>query len=143
MDGKFLVAVAFLIERDGHVLLLRRSATKDHAPGEWDFGSGKVKQGETPLDALHREVKEETGLTVEVIGPLDTFHFYRGAAREEAIGIAFHCRATGGELKISPEHDDARWVRLDEALDVDCADWMRRCLTAVQSRRPDGRVERT
>ena len=31
------------------------------------------------------EAKEETGLDVTVLGPLDTFHFYRGSAREEAI----------------------------------------------------------
>jgi 8-oxo-dGTP pyrophosphatase MutT (NUDIX family) len=34
-----------------------------------------------------REAKEETGLDVTVLGLLDTFHFYRGPAREEAIGI--------------------------------------------------------
>jgi ADP-ribose pyrophosphatase YjhB (NUDIX family) len=39
-----------------------------------------------------REVKEETGL-VTVLGLLDTFHFYRGTAREEAIGITLVPRA--------------------------------------------------
>src|SRR5262245_47232188 len=38
--GRFLVVVAFLIEHDGHVLLLKRSQDKNHALGEWDFGSG-------------------------------------------------------------------------------------------------------
>jgi ADP-ribose pyrophosphatase YjhB (NUDIX family) len=87
VNGRFLVVVAFVIERDHHVLLLRRSMSKDHAPGEWEPGSGRVRQGEAPLAALLREVKEETGLDVTVLGPLDTFHFYRGTAREEAIGI--------------------------------------------------------
>jgi isopentenyldiphosphate isomerase len=39
VDGRFLVVVAFLIERDNHVLLLRRSMSKDHAPGEWEPGA--------------------------------------------------------------------------------------------------------
>ncbi|MBI4636212.1 MAG: NUDIX domain-containing protein [Candidatus Rokubacteria bacterium] len=135
MDGRFLVVVAFLIERDGHVLLLRRSPAKDHAPGEWDVGSGRVRQGESPLEAVLREAKEETGLSVDVIGPLDTFHFYRGRARAEAVGITFHCRATGGELTVSPEHDEARWVPIEQLLDLDCADWMRRCFAAFLARR--------
>jgi 8-oxo-dGTP diphosphatase len=133
--GRFLVVVAFLIERDGHVLWLRRSVTKDHAPGEWEVGSGRVKQGESPLAAVHREAHEETGLTVEVIGPLDTFHFYRGREREEAVGIAFHCRATSGTLTLSSEHDEAQWIRVEELLDLTCADWMRRCFAAFLERR--------
>jgi 8-oxo-dGTP pyrophosphatase MutT (NUDIX family) len=95
--GRFLVVVAFLIERDGHVLLLKRSHVKDHAPGEWEVGSGRVRQGESAFSAVYREAKEETGLEVEVVGPLDTFHFYRGQSRTEAIGITFHCRAPGGD----------------------------------------------
>src|SRR5215470_4425836 len=85
--GRFLVVVTFLIERDGHVLLLKRSRDKDHAPGEWEVGSGRVRQGESALTAVHREAKEETGLDVEVVGPLNTFHFYRGQSATEAIGI--------------------------------------------------------
>ncbi len=34
--------------------------SKDHAPGEWEPGSGRVRQGEAPLAAVRREVKEET-----------------------------------------------------------------------------------
>jgi len=55
VNGRFLVVVAFVIERDHHVLLLRRSMSKDHAPGEWEPGSGRVRQGEAPLAALLRE----------------------------------------------------------------------------------------
>jgi hypothetical protein len=59
MSAKFIVAVPFIIERDGAILMLRRSPTKDHAPGEWEFGSGRV----------------------DIVGPVSTFHFYRGASR--------------------------------------------------------------
>lgn len=134
-DGRFLVVVAFLIERDDHVLLLRRSASKDHAPGEWEVGSGRLRQGESALQAVLRESKEETGLDVEVVQPLDTFHFYRGPTREEAIGITFHCRAAGGALRLSPEHDQARWVPVGSLLDVECADWMQRSFTSFLARR--------
>lgn len=118
MSAKFTVAVAYIIERDGSVLMLRRSPQKDHAPGEWETGSGRVEAGETPEDAVHREVREETGLRVEIVGPVDTFHFYRGASRDETIGITFWCRYVGGELVMCEEHDRAEWVGFDKAIAV-------------------------
>ena len=42
MSAKFVVGVAFVIEKDGSILMLRRSPLKDHAPGEWETGSGRV-----------------------------------------------------------------------------------------------------
>src|SRR5262245_32260452 len=116
MSAKFVVAVAYVIEKDGSVLMLRRSPSKDHAPGEWETGSGRVEAGETPEQAVHREVREETGLQVEIVGPVDTFHFYRGAAREETIGITFWCRYAGGTLVTCEEHDRAEWLDFDKAL---------------------------
>jgi len=116
MTAKFIVAVAFVIEREGSVLVLRRSPMKDHAPGQWETGSGRVELGETPEDAVRREVREETGLQVEIVAPVDTFHFYRGAAREETIGITFWCRYLAGELATSEEHDRAEWLDFDAAI---------------------------
>ena len=138
MAAKFLVVVAFLIERDGCVLMLRRSPTKDHAPGEWEPGSGRVESGETPVEAVHREAREETGLEVELLGIVDTFHYYRGATREEAIGIAFHCRAAGGQLRLSPEHDAADWVPLERILGTNVSEPLRGCLAALVGRRRPG-----
>jgi len=116
MSAKFVVAVAYVIEKDGTVLVLRRSPSKDHAPGEWETGSGRVEAGETPEQAVHREVREETGLQVEIMGPVDTFHFYRGASCEEVIGITFWCRHAGGEFTMCEEHDRAEWLGFDKAI---------------------------
>lgn len=118
MTAKFIVAVAYIIEKDGSVLMLRRSPHKDHAPGEWETGSGRVEAGETPEDAIHREVREETALQIEIVAPVDTFHFYRGATREEAIGITFWCRYVGGEFVMCEEHDRAEWMDFDKAIDL-------------------------
>jgi len=50
------------------------------APGEWEGGSGRVRQGESAVQAVIREAQEEMGLHVEVLDPIDTLHFYRGEA---------------------------------------------------------------
>jgi len=87
---------------------------------------------------VHREAREETGLEVEILGVVDTFHYYRGATREEAIGIAFHCRAAGGQLRLSPEHDAADWVPLERILDRNVSEPLRGCLAAFVGRRRSG-----
>ena len=131
MPARFLVVVCFLIERNGHVLLLRRSAAKDHAPGEWETGSGGILSGEMPAAAVVREAKEETGLDVEVVRPIDAFHFYRGVERRETIGITFHCRVLRGDVTLSEEHDEAKWVPLAALADRAYPDWLRRAAAIV------------
>ncbi len=54
------VAVA-LIERGGELLICRRRDDQTHA-GKWEFPGGKVEDGEAPLDALLRELREELGI---------------------------------------------------------------------------------
>ena len=123
--------VSGVVERDGEILLLRRGPTNDHAPGEWEPGSGGLDPGESPAAAVVREVKEETGLDVEVVAPLATFRFLRGAARAERLGISFHCRVVGGTLRISAEHDAARWIRREALLAEDLTDRVRNGLARL------------
>jgi 8-oxo-dGTP diphosphatase len=115
MSARFIVGVAFVIERNGKILMLRRSPAKDHAPGEWETGSGRLESGETLDEAVHREVREETGLQVEIVQPVATFRFLRGEAREEAVGVTFWCRHRGGEVSLSDEHDRILWASPAEA----------------------------
>jgi 8-oxo-dGTP diphosphatase len=53
--------VAAIIERDGRMLICRRTAEQSHAL-KWEFPGGKVEPGETPPQALERELTEELGI---------------------------------------------------------------------------------
>lgn len=55
------VAAAALIDADGRVLVTQRPAGKAHA-GKWEFPGGKIEVGETPEQAVNRELREELGL---------------------------------------------------------------------------------
>ena len=57
--------VAGIVERDGQALACRRRADGAH-PLKWEFPGGKVEPGETPADALRRELEEELGIDAEV-----------------------------------------------------------------------------
>ena len=63
-------AVQGLVERDGRILLGRR--TVEPRLGHWDLPGGFLEEGEQPLDGLRRELREETGLEVESVEFLGT-----------------------------------------------------------------------
>ncbi|HEU5194022.1 MAG TPA: hypothetical protein VFW70_04715, partial [Methylomirabilota bacterium] len=63
------------------------------------------------------------------IAPVGAFHYYRGPEREEAVCIAYHCRAIGGEVRLSNEHDAAEWVPLDRVDRIPVSQPLRDCLT--------------
>lgn len=90
-----LVVAAVLIDAEGRVLLTSRPAGKKFA-GMWEFPGGKIRDGESPEQALARELREELALTVAVdhLNPLtfashgyDDFHL---------LMPLFSCRAWQG-----------------------------------------------
>ena len=93
--GRFIGGVGALIwsQEDGKYLLLRRSPEKDFASGIWECVTGRVDQGEGFEEALHREVREELSVQVQVEFIIGTTHFYRGESlpENELIGIIYGC----------------------------------------------------
>jgi len=63
------VVAAALIDGRGRVLIAQRPPGK-HLAGMWEFPGGKVEPGETPVDALRRELLEEVGIAIETPRPL-------------------------------------------------------------------------
>ena len=133
MPGLFNVAAEALVENDGKILICKRADNRDHAPGQWEALGGRVEQGETLEQAVAREAKEETGLDVEVIGPIYTFLFLRGAEKAEHLGVSFWCRYKGGEVKIDPyEHSEFRWATPDEALTLISDESIKRAIQTLK-----------
>jgi len=64
MAKLLLVAACALVDRDGRILMARRPEGKDMA-GLWEFPGGKLAEGETPEEALVRELKEELAIDTE------------------------------------------------------------------------------
>ena len=126
--------VSLVIERDGTVLLGRRSATRDHAPGEWETISGRVEPNETLTEAVRREALEETGLAVDVLEQVDSFRFKRGADAADTIGVTFHCRVREGCERLSDEHDQFAWATLEQARGYGLPEGLVRCIEMVLKR---------
>jgi 8-oxo-dGTP diphosphatase len=57
-----LEVVAAILEREGRILICQRTAQQSH-PLKWEFPGGKIEPGESPAQALERELHEELGIT--------------------------------------------------------------------------------
>ncbi len=66
--------VAAVIEKNGRVLVCRRRPDQAH-PGKWEFPGGKVELGETPAEALARELEEELGVRAVIGGELARYPY--------------------------------------------------------------------
>lgn len=110
--------VAGLILDDDHRILACRRPEGKHLGGQWEFPGGKVEQGESPEQALIRELEEELGITVQTIGALSpVVHIYdRGPIRL----IPFLCRISEGTPQ-PHEHSELRWCSADELRSLDLA----------------------
>jgi 8-oxo-dGTP diphosphatase len=104
-----VVAAVALVDRDNRVLIAKRPAGKAMA-GLWEFPGGKVHEGETPEQALVRELQEELAITVceTCLAPF-TFasHPYEGF---HLLMPLFLCRTWEGELR-PREGQEVKWVR--------------------------------
>ena len=103
----------------GELVLVRRG----HPPkaGEWSIPGGKVEWGETLHQALLREVREETGLAIEIGPQIDTVDLLlrdaAGALTDHYVLIDFSARAVAGTLYAASDVSMALWVPHD-ALDA-------------------------
>jgi len=66
--------VAAVIRRGGRILICRRTAAQAH-PLKWEFPGGKVEEGETPPEALSRELREELAIEVSIGAELEQYEY--------------------------------------------------------------------
>ena len=123
-DALFCVCQKAFIEKDGRVLVL-------HDPIEGlDFPGGKIQEGEAKdgdasslTEALKREVREETGLEIEVFDPFTVWYYefpksHRNYPKVNYI-VGFKCKYVSGDVQISEEHDNFKWVDKNNFKEVD------------------------
>jgi len=106
-----------IVIKNDKALIIQRSADEEAYPNLWEIPSGKRESFEKSEDAVAREVKEETGLDVEVVMPINVFEFKVEKPDEirDATQINFLVKQIGeSEVKISSEHQNFAWISKDE-----------------------------
>lgn len=125
MKKPYKIAAKAIIFENDRVLVLRKSeeerlAKKHHG---WDFPGGGLEPDEPIMEALAREVWEETGLRVKVISPV---YIYDEVQEEKhLVIIKFVCHRPEGELSLSSEHESAHWFSLEEVPSSVLPEWMK------------------
>ncbi|MGO2481503.1 (deoxy)nucleoside triphosphate pyrophosphohydrolase [Glutamicibacter ardleyensis] len=117
MQLKQIVAVAIIdsFESPTKMLAARRNRPVELA-GLWEFPGGKVEPGESQIDAVHRELREELGvqlnLGAEIIGP----HAQGWVLNERATMRVWFATISEGTPDTLDGHDQLAWLGLDDSL---------------------------
>jgi ADP-ribose pyrophosphatase YjhB (NUDIX family) len=103
--------VEAVIERDGRILLARRA--NEPARGLWDLPGGFPDEGEDPLAALGREVREETGLELDDVSLLGIWiePDYDGRS---VFSVTYRATARPGEAHAADDVAELRWADPDD-----------------------------
>jgi mutator protein MutT len=110
------LAVSVAVRRGDEVLLARRA--RPPLMSLWSFPGGLVETGERLEEAAAREVREETGLEVEILAPIDRAEVIRrdgeGKVERHYVIIVFAGRYVSGEPQAGDDADAVSWVRPSE-----------------------------
>ena len=110
-----LVGVGAVVVDRGRVVLIRRGT--EPLKGQWSLPGGMLELGESLVAGVVREVREETGLAVEVVELvelLDRIHRDEDRVRYHYVIADYLCRVTGGALEAASDADAVRWVERAE-----------------------------
>jgi len=105
---------ALCVDERGRLLLGRRALEPDR--GKWDLPGGFIEEGEHPLDALRRELREETGLEVEPLEFVGAWIDRYGSGDSDAttLNLYWRVRVMAGEASPADDVAELRWFRADE-----------------------------
>lgn len=136
-----ICAVGAIVLEKGELLLVRRS--HEPALGQWSLPGGRVEWGETLREAIAREVREETGVDIEVEGlagiaerivPDD-----EGKVEYHYVILDFWAKPKSRELKAGDDASEARWVNVADLTEYELTAGLYEFLQdrgALEGRRP-------
>lgn len=111
------VVLGAVIINNNKVLILQRNKNEDIFPNMWELPSGKKEALETSEKSLLREIKEETGLNVEIIQPISVFDYQIEKPDEirDSTQINFLVKAKNKiNVILSEEHQNFAWINKNE-----------------------------
>lgn len=111
---RFHITVKAIVIYRQKILILKRVRPSSDGLGYWELPGGGLEYGETPHEALIRELKEETDLDIKIIKPIYTFTAIR--PDYQTVGIGFLTIPTNDHVKLSEEHTDYQFVSSDKLL---------------------------
>ncbi len=104
------VAQKALIEKDRKILVCRGVGDT-----VWEFPGGRLHDGESPVDGIKREIKEELGIDIDDIRPFQIERNYHFRTKVYQVFIVYTCTCANTELKVDAgELEEVKWVSKEE-----------------------------
>jgi 8-oxo-dGTP diphosphatase len=123
---RVVAAVIKAKNQDGNTILFATQRGYGDFKGGWEFPGGKIEEGETPKQALKREIMEELDIVIKVDDLIETVEYDYPTFHLSM--DCFWCELVSGDLVLK-EHEAARWLKLEELTTLE---WLPADVTLVE-----------
>ena len=123
---RVVAAIIKATNKDGEPIIFATQRGYGDFKGGWEFPGGKIEDGETPQEALVREIKEELDIEISVGELIDTIEYDYPTFHLSM--DCFWAEIVSGDLVLK-EHEAAKWLRLEE---LESVDWLPADVTLVE-----------
>lgn len=115
----YRISVELIFEHEGMILLTKRSEHSKVAPGVWNVPAGKVKYEEIPVEAVHREALEETGLRLQKIKEISVRNQSWISQSEKVYRVIYTYVVQAenedySKLELNDEHSEFKWISRED-----------------------------
>lgn len=124
---RVVAAIISALNENGETIIFATQRGYGEFKGGWEFPGGKIEPGETPEEALKREIMEELDTEIRVGELVDTIEYDYPTFHLSM--DCFWCEILSGNLVLK-EHEDARWLRKTQLKDVE---WLPADVTLIES----------
>ena len=123
---RVVAAIMKALNENGETIIFATQRGYGDFKGKWEFPGGKIEEGETPQEALIREVREELETEISVGELIDTIEY-----DYPTFHLSMNCfwaDIVSGDLVLT-EHEAARWLTKDE---LDSVEWLPADITLIE-----------
>jgi 8-oxo-dGTP pyrophosphatase MutT (NUDIX family) len=127
-------AVSCILEHEGRILILQRSARVGSFRRKWAVVSGHIEEGESPLERALKEIGEETGLTADDVKLVKGWPPLSIPDPERPILWKVHpylFRCATDQIVIDWEHSQYRWIKPRDIVKYDTVPGLKECILKV------------